>query len=281
MDFVTHQMHGALGEWTLVTWTPARLAGIVEHMWHFDGCTAYPRERVMPDARFEVILHLHGRYGIVRDAGVERCAELSVGGLRARPFVIEAPASRCTIVGIQLTPAAAWRLFRQPLHELACVDIDLHALIGRDARSLLEACLAAPTPEACLRAIAGWIASRVGAGAPPDPAAAWIARRIRERRGNVAIAALRDAAGLSTTRLAALFREQVGTTPKVYARLHRFQHALERIRAGNCRLADVALDTGYYDQAHLTGEFRELSGLTPSGFACSLDYGVGVNVPEA
>jgi AraC-like DNA-binding protein len=96
----------------------------------------------------------------------------------------------------------------------------------------------------------------------------------------VAIAGLRDAAGFTATRLATAFREQIGTTPKVYARLHRFQHAIERIRAGGGRLADIALDTGYYDQAHFADEFRELSGLTPKGYAATVDYGLGVNVPE-
>ena len=42
----------------------------------------------------------------------------------------------------------------------------------------------------------------------------------------------------------------------------------------------MALDAGYYDQPHLTAEFRELSGLTPAAFAASLGYETGVNLPE-
>ncbi len=68
-------------------------------------------------------------------------------------------------------------------------------------------------------------------------------------------------------------------TAKTYARIHRFHHAAARLRAGRSPI-DVALDAGYYDQPHLTAEFRELSGLTPAAFAASLGYETGVNVPE-
>lgn len=280
MDFVTHRVHGAFGEWTVVTWTPPRLRGLVDTMWHFEGRTTHPRERVLPGASFELIVHLRGRYGMVRGDGVQRCAEASISGMQTQPFVIQAPDAESTVVGIQLTPAGAWRLFGQPLHDLALLDVDLEDVVGRDSNRLMEACGGTPAPERCLRAIAAWIERRVTSRPDLDPATAWVAERIRQGRGNVSIAGLRDAAGFTATRLATAFREQIGTTPKVYARLHRFQHAIERIRAGDGRLAEIALDTGYYDQAHFAGEFRELSGLTPKAYAATVDYGLGVNVPE-
>ena len=120
--------------------------------------------------------------------------------------------------------------------------------------------------RACLSAAAAWIEARLGRAPAVDPPIAWIAERIRRRRGNVAIGALRDAAGLSAARLAAGFREQIGVTAKTYARIHRFHHAAARLRAGGSPL-DVALEAGYYDQPHLNADFRELSGLTPASFA--------------
>lgn len=280
MDFVTHRVHGAFGEWTVVTWTPPRLRGLVDTMWHFAGRTTHPRERVLPGASFELIVHLRGRYGMVRGDGVQQCAEASISGMQTRPFVIQAPETESTVVGIQFTPAGAWRVFGQPLNDLALLDVDLEDIVGREASRLLDSCGETATPEGCLRAIAAWIERRAALPHDLDPATAWVAGRIRERRGNVAIAGLRDAAGFSATRLATAFREQIGTTPKVYARLHRFQHAIERIRAGGGRFADIALDTGFYDQAHFADEFRELSGLTPKAYAATVDYGLGVNVPS-
>ena len=278
--FVTHRVTGPLGDWTAVQWVPPGLAGVVDRLWYFEGRTAHPRERVLPNGLFELIVHLRGRYGIVGDHGVERCTLMGVSGLQTRHFVVQAPDEHSTVLGIQLTPAGAWRVFGLPLSELTALDVALEDVVGATADALADHCHAARTPEDALRAAAAWVAARVAAGPDVEPAVAWVAERIRGRRGDVAIGTLRETAGLTTARLATLFRQQVGATPKVYARLHRFQHAVARLREGRSSLTDVALVAGYYDQPHLNAEFRELSGLTPSAFAVSLHYDVGVNVPE-
>jgi AraC-like DNA-binding protein len=69
--------------------------------------------------------------------------------------------------------------------------------------------------------------------------------------------------GLSSQRLRALAREQLGmplTRWRVWARLRR---AAEALQAGQS-LADAAATAGFSDQAHLTRQMREMMGLTPA-----------------
>ena len=61
--------------------------------------------------------------------------------------------------------------------------------------------------------------------------------------------------GRSRRHLAASFREQLGMPPKALARLLRFERAVERLRGG-ADLAELALDCGYYDQAHFNRDFK-------------------------
>lgn len=280
VSYVTHRVDGELGCWTAVEWRPDHLRGVVERLWHFTGRTAHPRERVLPSGLLQLVVHLGERYGVVRDHGIARCPALVMSGQQTQPFVIQAPAAACTVVGIEFTPAGAYRALRRPLHDLAGQDVDLGDLVGRDAAALADGCDAVSLdPHACLAAAAAWIEARLGPPDALDPAIDWIAGRIRRQRGNVTIGALRDTVGLTAARLAAGFRAQVGVTAKTYARIHRFHHAAGRLRAGGSPI-DVALDAGYYDQPHLTAEFRQLSGLTPAAFAASLAYQTGVNVPE-
>ena len=76
--------------------------------------------------------------------------------------------------------------------------------------------------------------------------------------------------GLSRRRFSTLFREQVGLTPKLYCRLRRFQEVMRRIASGGpIDWAQVSLDGGYYDQAHLAHEFREFSGVPPGAWLAS------------
>jgi AraC-like DNA-binding protein len=74
-------------------------------------------------------------------------------------------------------------------------------------------------------------------------------------------------AGLSRRRFAQLFREQVGLTPKLYCRVHRFQEVVRTLSSGEpVDWADVALAGGYCDQAHLAHEFRAFSGISPGAW---------------
>jgi len=69
---------------------------------------------------------------------------------------------------------------------------------------------------------------------------------------------------VSERHLRRVFRETVGLSPKAYAKLARFRRALRAAREEAApSWASIAAATGYYDQAHLIGEFREITGKTP------------------
>jgi AraC-like DNA-binding protein len=275
-----HQADGPMGKWILVDWSPACLAGIVERLWHFSGCTALPRERVLPNGLLELIVHLGPRFSLVTADGAAPCAEVGISGIQTRPMIVEAPAESCVVVGIQFSPAGAYAVLRQPLHDLTALDVDLEALLGSAAAELAESCHEAPTTDACLTAARQWILGRLRVQHCVDEPVAWVADQIRQRHGDVSIATLRDRVGLTKSRLASTFREQMGVTPKLYARIHRFRRVVTRLREPSASLGALAVESGYYDQSHLTTEFRELSGLTPGEYLTSTRYSVGNNVAE-
>lgn len=68
--------------------------------------------------------------------------------------------------------------------------------------------------------------------------------------------------GVSARHLRRAFVESIGVGPKDYARTIRLQRAVRRAKTSS-DWARIATDAGYYDQAHLIGDFRQLIGLTP------------------
>ncbi len=63
------------------------------------------------------------------------------------------------------------------------------------------------------------------------------------------------------------FTALVGCTPKQFSNIVRFQYALHlKSQQPNLSLLDVAMNCGFYDQAHMSNEFVKLSGLAPSHF---------------
>ncbi len=72
---------------------------------------------------------------------------------------------------------------------------------------------------------------------------------------------------LSTRGFRKLFRQQVGVSPAYYKKIIRFNQASQHLVDGpSTSLTHVALDHGYYDQAHFIKDFKAFAGITPSRF---------------
>jgi AraC-like DNA-binding protein len=169
--------------------------------------------------------------------------------------------------GIQayLTPLGARRLLGMPMGELTGRVVELEDLLGRDAAELAERLAEAPGWAARFRLLERAIAERTLEAPPVAPELEWAWRRLHATDGSVPIGALAAELGWSRRHLAKTVREELGLAPKPLARLLRFERAVERLRAG-AALADVALDSGYYDQAHFNRDFRGFAGVTPTEY---------------
>jgi len=92
---------------------------------------------------------------------------------------------------------------------------------------------------------------------PAEVAAAW--RLLARVRGRARVDWLADEVGWSRRHLTGRFTAEYGVTPKEAARLMRFEHA-RGLTGQRVPLAEVALEAGYADQAHLAREWRRLAG---------------------
>jgi AraC-like DNA-binding protein len=84
----------------------------------------------------------------------------------------------------------------------------------------------------------------------------------------VSLRQLASQAGLSPHRLSRTFHAQLGIPPSVYQRQLRIEQAKHDLRSG-VPPATVALDCGFYDQAHLNRVFKRHVGTTPSRYAAA------------
>jgi methylphosphotriester-DNA--protein-cysteine methyltransferase len=88
--------------------------------------------------------------------------------------------------------------------------------------------------------------------------------------GNLSISALAPALGVTRQHLARAFARHVGVSPKMFARVARVRRVLAKARVASAvDWASLALDAGFYDQAHLSGEIRDITGRTPTEWQAS------------
>src|SRR5262245_51944061 len=265
MKISTLQNDTQLGSWIYSQRNPPHLAGLVEVVWYFKGPTTSVRKRILPNGMVEMLVNFGEPYRTITGAGPELLKTAWLAGLQSGPMVGSQP-PRQDVMGVRLCPAGAYALLDRPMREISELVVDLEDLVGRASDELSERCYDAASVEERLRRAADWVAERVMKARGVDPAIAWAAGRIERSGGAVSIAELRQQTGLSKTRLAEAFREQIGLAPKLYARVVRFRRAAAMLQKGAQPLAEVALAAGYYDQPHMNAEFRELSGLSPREF---------------
>ena len=104
-------------------------------------------------------------------------------------------------------------------------------------------------------------------GGAPDPAVTQAARLLRDPQARAEDVA--SDVGLSVRQLRRRCHAAVGYGPKTLQRVLRFRRFVSRIDAcpAGLDLAAIAAEAGYADQAHLTRECGELSGLAPAALA--------------
>jgi AraC-like DNA-binding protein len=175
-------------------------------------------------------------------------------------------------IQIDLTPVGARALFGVPMDELAGAVVPLPDLLPRAWRTLAER----------LERLRGWdarfdVLERILAKSLErmTPRSALVVThacaRLQAEGGNVEMRALARELGYSEKQVVRLFRDQVGLTPKVFAKLVRFDRLVKRLREGRGgSWSELAVQLGYYDQAHLVRDVRRFAGATPTATRASL-----------
>jgi AraC-like DNA-binding protein len=245
------------------------LAFYVEKLWYCEGYQVpHSKERVLPNGRFQLVVDLsdsaHRPEGPLC-ASFRKAAPPLVVGIRSEYSVIETAGLQC-MIGVVFRAGGARSLLDVPADEFYNREIALDLVWGGAAARLRDRLVEAGKPQERFRVLEAALIERVK-HIELHPAVRYALgefRRAPHIRGVLDVA--RDA-GLSRRRFAQLFREQVGLTPKLYCRVHRFQDVVRRLSTGMpVGWAEVALAGGYCDQAHLAHEFRAFSGMSPGAW---------------
>ena len=99
----------------------------------------------------------------------------------------------------------------------------------------------------------------------PDRLAIWAGRVIRRMKGQVRTSALAQRAGVSERHLNRALKDRIGLGAKALSSQIRTLSAIETADAcDKPDWADIALASGYSDQAHLSRSIKAMTGLSPA-----------------
>jgi AraC-like DNA-binding protein len=167
------------------------------------------------------------------------------------------------ILLVTFTSIGAAALLGVPADEVRNTTIDLSALpVGLVAkRSLVERLVTTAGGDEKIRLAENCLASLLPA-AEPDKLIETAVAEIRDGKGMIRIDQLARAFDLSESAFTRRFKSAVGAPPKRYASIVRFRHVLQLARSGG-NLTQIAMEAGYFDQAHFIRDFRAIAGSAP------------------
>ena len=238
---------------------PEKLRRHVQCVWRLTDDAAHGVQTIYPDGRCELIAQLGGQSRLW-DAveGWHLQAQTLFAAQRVTAVRFE-PIGRLDDIGVRLQPAASNLVtgelasMRDRVVDLAGLDRGISRALGAAARAFV-----AGKPDPLWRLLA-----RLCESHPVDRKIEAAVERIIASDGQARIDSIARAANLGARSLQTRFLAEVGLSPKEFARLLRLQASLRALDSDSA-LADVAMGSGFSDQAHATREVKRVTGLTLS-----------------
>ncbi|MVP01315.1 helix-turn-helix domain-containing protein [Paenibacillus lutrae] len=214
-------------------------------------------DRVLPDGCTDII--------VKQDLYRDRCAAIYCG-IFDHAFTIKYSEQQpVRSFGVRFFPGGACRFMGIPLDGLANQALPLEVLLPDLGSGVRERIMRAASFTEQVREMESYLLARLRKQERDgDILIQNLLHRIFISGGQENVQSMAASEAVSTRQMNRKFGQWIGTSPKKFMEIVRFQSVLREIKAG--RITDwrtAALERGFYDQAHLIREFKRFYGDTP------------------
>jgi AraC-like DNA-binding protein len=249
----------------------APLCEFVSDFWLYENYEGeHQRELILPSGTFELVFNLQeDELRIYSPADPRHCRRFGgalVSGPYTGSFLSDAAEERA-ILGAHFKPGGASAVLGVSAGEFRDTHVDLSEIWGQSAKTLHEQLCALSEPSERFRLLEQVLMQQLLAD-PHGHAAVRVALDVLMRtHGQAKTRDVASAVGLSQRRFIELFAGEVGLTPKLFGRVRRFLHAVDRANAATSTdWARLAIECGYFDQAHLIHDFVGFASVSPTEY---------------
>lgn len=185
-----------------------------------------------------------------------------------------ASTAKTSIFGIRFLPLALLTLFNIPANELTNQRIDITTLLGGQGSELEEKIFEAKTFLEKVNIIIHYFNNRLKSLDIKYHTTENALLKIQQTKTKISLTELVSQSYLSQRQFERNFKDLAGFSAKTYLKLIRFELLVETVtlkkKFYENSFTDIALDLGYYDQAHLNHHFKEFTGVTPSTYFANI-----------
>ena len=172
------------------------------------------------------------------------------------------------VVQVQFQPGALYRLTGIPANEFTNKFYDGEDVFGNSIRQVTEQLRNAGHYLEMIEIVEHFLMQLVARVRYPSMRPIdHVGRMLLECPEPGSLDRLADSACLSQRQFYRMFVEREGVSPKMYARIARFENAMKlRNKYPKLDWLSIALRLGYHDYQHMVRDFKEFTGMTPNAF---------------
>lgn len=241
----------------------AALAPYVKHYWLLESDDVVHSQRIIPSGNIELVFH-RGK-PMKRNNRLIPVTSLSGHSLSFADLI---PTGTVHMIAVVFHPFGAKAFFDFPICELSNSIVSPEELSIGSLKELEDKILHATDDSVCIHRIESFLIKRL------NPLEEHNYKRIAKAvntinlgKEGLSVSRLAETVCLSRKQFQRIFSAYVGATPKEFMRIVRFHRALYTLQNHPMmNFTTLAYECGYYDQAHMTNEFKLLSGYTPSQY---------------
>ncbi|MBM9549234.1 AraC family transcriptional regulator [Leptospira sp. 201903074] len=176
-------------------------------------------------------------------------------------------AGKGSVFGIKFRPGGFYPFFQKNISILTDKTIPITEITKIDILPLENEIFQKKDEESRIKIIETWLGNFLPEPDPKIPLINTMIDKIKEDRSIQTVDQISKLFSINLRSLQRLFREYVGVSPKWVIQRFRIQEVAERIeKEKSIHYAEMALELGYYDQAHFIKDFKNTIGLSPEEY---------------
>lgn len=237
---------------------------IVEYYWIVEG-QDLTVQKIVPDGCPELIFHFGDPYKISSGSIPEQLQSLALAAGQLDRQIFLQPTGQSGVLGIKFNATGFWKLFGCDMHLLTNHTFSLNDVLETGMDSLVEQIAISKTNDHRIEIIETFLLNRLS-NLERKSEIDGVADDILKKNGQVSICELSASHKMSARKIERLFLQQVGISPKVYARIVRFTSVFNLLQQPSISKVEASYLSGYFDQAHFNNEFRSFAGENPESY---------------
>lgn len=220
--------------------------------------------QVLPTSGLVIGFQYQGKLATIKDQQESKLTSAGITGITDSYKIFKNSANTGTVL-IYFTEIGFTHFASHPAHELFNLSLSLNDIFEKsNVREVEEKLAIATTDKQRIKIVEQFLLSQLK-DLHTDKLIVEAVKLIYQSNGTIRIKELNEKLFISQSPFEKRFRKVVGTTPKKFASIIRFNTVLDHLKHTKS-LTEICYENHFFDQAHFIKDFKQFTGTTPENF---------------